>query len=134
MAKKYDFTKYAVNTQEEKAVPNLEHEFRPIKDDPDIVVKVEYFKAGEKIGYADLKEGGTFSYNFRRIFERKVISIRGLVLTVTDKKTNKPAEVAITDPKVLVQYPDEGIIADLINGVGRHLIHGDELTEDEEGN
>ena len=131
---KYDFTKYKANTEAEKVSPHLEHEFRPIKDDQDIVVKCSYFKAGERTGFIDFSEGRSASFNFRRVFQKKVISIEGLVLTVTDEKTDKPKDIVVSDPQVLLNFPDVGIVNDIVTEVARHIVNADELTEDEEGN
>lgn len=131
---KYDFTKYRAITDAEKVSPRLEHDYRPIEDDKDIVVKVEYFKAGEKGTFVDINQDGAASFNMARIFAKKAISISGLVLTVTDDKTDKPKEITITEPRDLLQFPDEGVIHDIVQNTAHHLIGGDSLNENEEGN
>ncbi len=135
MAKKYDFTNFSFDTIEDKAIPRLEHEFRPIEDDPDIVVKCNYFKAGEKGTFIDVsakEERATF--NFRRIVEKQVISISGLVLTVTDAKTGKPLDFAVKDPETLLSLPDVGIVNQMVQSIANHLISNDTLSEKQEGN
>ena len=142
MAKKYDFTAYKVNTDAEKASPILEHDYRPIDDDPDIVVRCRHFRAGEKMGYASLKPvkdmkgevKATASFDYRAIIQDQVDSISGLVVTITDEKTGKPKEIEIKDADTLVSFPDGGVIHDIVNNTAIHLISGDSLTEAEQGN
>lgn len=131
---KYDFTNYKMNTKAAKASPILEHDFNPIKDDPEITVNCTYFMAGERSSFIELNEDGSATFNFRRIFEKKVRSISGLVVTITDEATGNPKDVEITDPKTLLAFPEGGIATDIINATARHLIRNDSLTEDEEGN
>lgn len=131
---KYDFTKYKMNTKAEKAVPILEHEFKPIKDDPEITVTCLYFKAGEKSSFVELTEDGRAVFDFRRIFEKKVRRISGLVVTITDETSGKPNDVAITDPQTLLAFPEGGIADDIITATALHLVKADNLTENEQGN
>lgn len=134
MAKKYDFTQYRMNTDEAKASPVLEHDFTPVDDDKDIVVHCTHFRAGEKMGFASMRQDGTFSFDYRRIFERKVQGISGLKLTVTDARTGKPKELEVTDAETLLSFPDTGIASEIVTRTALHLISGDSLTEEEQGN
>ncbi len=134
MAKKYDFTDYRMDTDAEKASPVLEHEYRPVKDDQDIVVKCEHFKAGEKMKYAAVRTDGSFYFDYARIFADKTTSIQGLTLTFRDARTGKPKDVNVTDPYMLVGMPDKGIVSEIVRETALHLINGESLTEKEEKN
>lgn len=134
MAKKYDFTDYSMDTTLEKASPVLEHEYRPVKDDQDIIVRCEHFTAGEKMKYAAVRTDGTFYFDYARIFADKTTSIEGLTLTFRDAKTGKATDVKITDPYVLVGMPDKGIVSEIVRETALHLINGESLTEKEEKN
>ncbi len=128
---KYDFTRYSIDTEAGKASPVLEHEYRPVDYDKDIAVRCEHFKAGEKMKYAAVRVDGTFYFDYSRIFADKVLSINGLTLTVTDGKTGKPKDIAVTEPEVLVSFPDTGIVRDIVRNTALHLVNGESLTETE---
>ena len=100
MAKKYDFTAYKVKTDADKASPILEHDYKPVKDDEDIVVRCRHFKAGQKMQYASFTRDGSASFDYRGIFLNQVDSIRGLVLTVTDAKTNAEKDIEVKDAEI----------------------------------
>lgn len=142
MSKKYDFTAYRVNTDEDKASPILEHDYKPIDDDPDIVLRCRHFRAGEKMTYASLKPvkgatgevKATASFDYRAIILNQVDSISGLVLTVTDDKTGKPKDIEVKDAETLIAFPDAGVVHDIVNNTAIHLISADSLTEAEQGN
>ena len=134
MAKKYNFTAYKVKTDADKASPILEHDYKPVKDDEDIVVRCRHFKAGQKMQYASFTRDGSASFDYRGIFLNQVDSIRGLVLTVTDAKTNAEKDIEVKDADTLLSFPDEGIISTIVTGTALHLIAGDSLTEEERGN
>ena len=134
MSKKYDFTAYKVRTDADKASPVLEHEFRPVKDDEDIVVRCRHFRGGEKMAFASMKSNGTASFDYRGIILSQVDSIRGLVLTVTDDATGKDKDIEVKDAETLLSFPDEGIISTIVTNTALHLVAGDSLTEEERGN
>lgn len=134
MSKKYDFTAYKVRTDADKASPVLEHDYRPVKDDEDIIVRCRHFRAGEKMTHAQVKRDGSATFDYRGIVRSQVISIKGLVLTVTDEKTGAEKDIEVKDAETLLSFPDEGIISTIVTGTALHLITGDSLTEEEQGN
>lgn len=107
----------------------LRHEYVPdtkfnmsLDEDKRIVVDCEYFGVGEKLKYSSVDaQEETMSMDFRKVFKHKVKGIRNLVIN------KKP----VTTSEEFLRYPGVATLDAILSNVVAHIIHSDELTEDE---
>ena len=90
-----------------------------------IVVDCEYLRVGERTSFASLTRDEEVTMDiYRKIFAKKVKGIRNLVIN------KKP----VTTAEELLKYPSVVALEALVLNVATHIMHADELTEDEEKN
>ena len=115
-----------------KADLGLRHEYIPDtilnnsieNEDEKVVVDCEYFRIGEKMTFSTVSEDKEVSLDFLKIFRRKVKGIRNLTIN------GKP----VTTSEELLKYPGVPELEAIMMDVVLHIIHSDELTEDETKN
>lgn len=120
------------NIDVKKADLGLRHEYIPqvpfnlaIENPEDrVVVDCEHFRLGEKMKYSIIDEDKDITFDFQKIFRRKVKGIRNL--TINGK--------AVTTADELLNYPGISELEGLLMDVVLHIIRSDELTEDERKN
>ena len=122
--KTFDFS--AIEFNESKAEPQLEHIYYPFDDDRDIYVECSYMTNADTHKYIKFFDGET-SINYEAIIKDKVKSISGITAVFKDK------EVDVTK-NMLLSLPMNGTISALISKIVSHLMDSNALSEDEEKN
>ena len=109
----------------------LRHEYIPdttfnmsLDEDKRIIIDCEYFGVGERLKYTSVDADETASLDFRKIFKNKVKGIGNLVIN------KKP----VTTSEEFLRYPAVPKLDAILSNVVAHIVHADELTEDEEKN
>lgn len=118
-----------IRTDRNKANPVIEHDYRPLKDYDDVVVRCSYFTAGERMGYMQFGQDGRVNMDMVGIFRDKVHSISGLIVEGKDGR-----EHPITTAKELLSYPDVSVLSAIVMGTATHIVESDGLSEAEEKN
>ena len=121
-----EFNNFKAKVDENKLVVDYRHEYRPFKDNAEVVVVCNYLRNGELAKYM----GNGFSdLDFNRLFLDKVEEIRGLVLSFDGKEME-------ATPEALCEIPfgtseAQKFVSTFIRDVAMHILGGDQLTEDE---
>lgn len=109
----------------------LRHDYTPktnynnsLDDKEKIVIDCEYFGVGEKVKYSSVTPDGEATLDFRKIFQKKVKSIRNL------KINDKP----VTTADEFLRFPSIPVLDAIMSDVVLHIVTSDDLTEDEKKN
>lgn len=111
----------------------LKHKYYPtasinskLADKDKVFVWCEYLKAGDRTSFSKFDKDGNSNFDFKKIFEEKVLSIHNFVVS-DDKGNSKPINTA----SEFLNLPDIPQISELMLDVVIHIIKGDALNEDE---
>jgi|GEM_PF-6663739 len=121
-----EFNNFKAKVDENKLVVDFRHEYRPYKDNDEVVVVCNYLRNCELAKYM----GNGFSdLDFNRLFLDKVEEIRGLVLSFDGREME-------ATPEALCEIPfgtseAQKFVSTFIRDVAMHILGGDQLTEDE---
>ena len=99
----------------------LLHDFKPLEEYNDVVIKCEYLKNGELPRYFDIQEK---TVDFVRIFKEKAKSVEGIELEDPDGKKIK------CDVNTVVAKPNQ-TINEIIMKTSAHLVEAYTLTAEE---
>ena len=121
-----EFSNFKAKVDEGTLVVDYRHEYRPYKDNADVVVVCNYLRNGEINKYVG---DSISSLDYRKLFLDKVEEIRGLVLSFDGKEME-------ATPEALCEIPfgtseAQRFVSTFIQDVAMHLLGGDQLTEDE---